>query len=368
MGIIRLLLALAVLMEHCSFAFGTPALFSLTGGEVSVESFYIISGFYMSFILNEKYTGINNSYKLFLTNRLLRLYPIYLTVLLLTASVSLFYCFYTNFERLGHFALFAEYYDQMNFPGFLYLIFTNIFIIGQDLLMFLGLNTETGAFYFTQNFKETNPMLCQFLLLPQAWTIGIEILFYTIAPFLLKRNYKIILLLLASSITLRLILQNNGLNFDPWTYRFFPSELAFFLTGNIAYRIYKRIEGIQIKNIYLFIITTFTILFVCFFPQYNLFFNESFSLKSLIYFIVFSISLPFIFKYTRDLKYDSIIGNLSYPIYLVHMLVLIFVTKMPLHDPITNALLAIGFAIGFSILLNKFIGAPIEKYRQNRIA
>src|SRR5450759_4624800 len=73
MGIIRVLLALSVVAAH----FGGIWNLRFVGGQVAVQSFYIISGFYMSLILNEKYVGKNKSYKLFITNRFLRLYPIY---------------------------------------------------------------------------------------------------------------------------------------------------------------------------------------------------------------------------------------------------------------------------------------------------
>lgn len=72
MGIIRFLLALSVVITHCGSLFGT----SLVVGQIAVQSFYIISGFYMSLILNEKYIGVNGSYKLFITNRF---YPIYIS-------------------------------------------------------------------------------------------------------------------------------------------------------------------------------------------------------------------------------------------------------------------------------------------------
>ncbi len=165
-------------------------------GEIAVQSFYIISGFYISYILNEKYIGVNNSYKLFLTNRLLRLFPIYWFVLALTIAASLFYCFYTNFEHLGYFELYVDFFKKMDISSLIYLLFTNLFIIGQDTILFLGLNTETGNLFFTQNFKHTNPQLYQFMAIPQAWTISIELLFYILAPFILKRNYKIILILI----------------------------------------------------------------------------------------------------------------------------------------------------------------------------
>ena len=51
---LRLILACAVLLVHAGSFFR----FNITGGgQVPVELFYIISGFYMALVLNEKYLG-----------------------------------------------------------------------------------------------------------------------------------------------------------------------------------------------------------------------------------------------------------------------------------------------------------------------
>ena len=54
MGILRTILALAVVVYHSYKLFG----FRMCGGQVAVEAFYIISGFYMALVLNEKYVEI----------------------------------------------------------------------------------------------------------------------------------------------------------------------------------------------------------------------------------------------------------------------------------------------------------------------
>ena len=50
MGIIRFLLAISVVIAHTSSVYG----FKLVGGQIAVQAFYMISGFYMTLILNEK--------------------------------------------------------------------------------------------------------------------------------------------------------------------------------------------------------------------------------------------------------------------------------------------------------------------------
>ena len=77
------------------------------------------------------------------------------------------------------------------------------------------------------------------LIIPQAWTLGLELSFYLIAPFILKRLNLIIILLIISILT-RIYLYYIGLGLqDPWSYRFFPTELAFFLFGSLSHQIWK---------------------------------------------------------------------------------------------------------------------------------
>ena len=83
MGLIRTLLAISVVLAHSSPIFGIK----LVGGQVAVQAFYMISGFYMTLVLNEKYVGANKAYKLFITNRLLRLWPVYWTVLVVSIKL-----------------------------------------------------------------------------------------------------------------------------------------------------------------------------------------------------------------------------------------------------------------------------------------
>jgi peptidoglycan/LPS O-acetylase OafA/YrhL len=128
--------------------------------------------------------------------------------------------------------------------------------------MFAGLNVHSGNLFFTSNFQNTNPALHSFIFVPQAWTLGLELMFYVIAPFLLRKRLRIIVLLILLSLLLRVIIYNYfGLQHDPWTYRFFPTEIAFFLCGNLSYRIFKRIEKQNIKRLYAIVIFSGLILF-----------------------------------------------------------------------------------------------------------
>jgi peptidoglycan/LPS O-acetylase OafA/YrhL len=251
MGILRFILAIAVVIAHSSPIFG----YTFVGGMVAVQTFYIISGFYMSLILNEKYLG-KGSYKLFLSNRLLRLYPIYWIIIGLIILFSIMVAIITGGNNLGPISGYGinDYFARiksMHISTLIFMVFTNLFMFFQDIVMFLKINMATGMLAFTKNFYETEQPLYHFLLVPQAWTMGVELMFYVIAPFLFRRNKKVIYTLVFFSIALRILLiYKFDLKNDPWNYRFFPTELVFFLLGNISYSIYKRMGGGGVISIY----------------------------------------------------------------------------------------------------------------------
>lgn len=157
MGLLRFLLAISVVCAHCGSFFGR---ISFVGGEIAVQSFFIISGFYMSLVLDRKYDAAANltNYKLFITNRLLRLYPIYWIILILT----IFGLLVVDFSKISDFEI-------CNSLSLLYLFFVNIFIFFQDTIMFLGIDVNSGSLFYTSNFHDTNPALFHFLFIPQGW-------------------------------------------------------------------------------------------------------------------------------------------------------------------------------------------------------
>jgi len=357
MGIIRFLLAISVVMTHTSSVYG----FKLVGGQIAVQAFYMISGFYMTLILNEKYIGINNSYKLFISNRLLRLYPIYWTVLIITFLVSVGVYVFSSGQSFGKLQSYYDNLHSMDVSSIFFLALSNIVILFQDIVLFLGLDTTSGELFFTENFRQTTPQLWIFLLVPQAWTIGIEITFYLIAPFIVRKKIKFIVFLLLISALLRVLLYQNGLKHDPWTYRFFPTELLFFLFGTIAYHMYKKLDQLNLKESYLKIIYGLILAFTLSYSFFDI------PYKIYAYFLIFFLCLPFVFILSKKWTKDRYIGELSYPIYISHMLVLMLVGYLEVPTIGSIGLVTIMLTILFSVLLNEFIAKRIERIRQNRV-
>jgi len=363
MGILRFLLALSVLTSH----FGPVIGLDFIGGQLAVQSFFMISGFYMSMILNEKYTGKNSSFKLFITNRLLRLYPLYGAVLIFSLATCLFIGF-TNTDH--HYPVFENYYDaNTGFLSCLFLCFSQLFIIGQDLVMFLGIQPDSGSLFFTSNFWNTSPQLYTFLLVPQAWSLALEFTFYLIAPLLLRKKTGLICAVVGLSLVLRFMLYYTaGLQNDPWTYRFFPTEIVFFLIGSLGYKFYIKIKVLKFSSLLGYMLSIALITFILKYPQIPLGQRILFqySLKDAAYLAMVAFSIPFLFVAFKKSGLDAAIGELSYPIYISHLLMakicwLFHADSM--HTPLFIALATIIF----SVILNQSITKPIERYRQNRL-
>jgi len=365
MGIIRLLLAISVVLEHSSSIFG----FQIVGGRLAVEIFYIISGFYMALILNEKYVG-KNTYKLFITNRMLKLYPIYWTVLALIVILSVLAILTSGGENFLFFKAYKQHFNEMSVFTFLFLIFTNIVLFFQDIVMFLGLDVSNGSMFFTSNFNLTDPQLFRFLMIPQAWTISLELMFYLLAPFIARRSLKLILPLIVLSAGIKFLLYSNGLDHDPWTYRFFPAELHLFLSGIVAYKIYIFIKDKHLYNKYLYTIFFLNVALILSCSFIREYFNISENLFDYLFMILFFASLPFIFKLCKSWRFDSKIGELSYPVYISHLFVVFFINYL-ITNVVSlkeyNGLIVTVLTILFSLCLNYFVYNRIEKYRQARV-
>ncbi len=170
--------------------------------------------------------------------------------------------------------------------------------------------------------------------------------------------------LIAANLGLRAVLiYRLGLSFDPWTYRFFPTELAWFLLGSCAYRVFRRLEQENIKIDRRFVWALFgatvglilTLLRLPIPTRIPLFYG------------FFVLALPFLFSLTKKSAIDRYIGQLSYPIYLSHwILVLSILATTP--DPEHNVFLTLLLTLAAAIMLLRYVERPIDVYRQRRAA
>jgi peptidoglycan/LPS O-acetylase OafA/YrhL len=306
----------------------------------------------MALVLNEKYERGVGGYALFLTNRFLRLFPAYATVLLLTLTLALVAP-----------PAFVEKWQMSRpiDPGALaFLLGSQLLMIGQDLYSFLGLHH--GALVLSADFHVDSNPLYGLMPIPQAWTLGVEIAFYAVAPFIVRRPLAVIVAAIFASVALRLGLQAAfGFEGDPWSYRFFPSEVAVFLIGAVGYRLYRRSEPTALRWLLLVAISVGIALLI------NRWHGAS-RVASVIALTTIFVAIPYLARWSQRIKVDRFLGELSYPIYIGHMLV-IWTIDGAVHVPAEiHGLVIIVLTVTLSIFIYCVIERPIDRWRQSRLA
>lgn len=345
MGLLRLFFALSVLLGHIQIDF-------LISPTYAVLGFFIISGFYMSMILNEKYDSplLNIT---FYKRRFMRLLPTYWLTGIISFIIAL--CFYHNDKSNLLFFDFTNFPTNSSVLTWLFIILSNIFIWGQDLALFLVVSPENGSLIFsTLSFAETYPAI-RYMLIPVAWSVSTEFTFYIIAPFILRNKQKIVLFLFIISILSNIYTNYCGLNNSNWRFRFFPSVLLFFLTGYYAYLIYRKLLQYRItmhyKNlINISVLSLMTIIL-------NLDISFTFNVFILILFGI--IMIPLLFASYKNEKTDRIIGEMSYPLYLIHPIMIGIDDLAGLHSKL---FIVIASLVGAFCCYHFYI-RPLEKMR-----
>ncbi|WP_354677880.1 acyltransferase family protein [Cupriavidus plantarum] len=358
MGSFRLLLAIAVVVAHSAPLFGLQ----LTGGAVAVQAFYIVSGFYVSLILNEKYEPGAAGTRLFYSNRFLRIYPIYWTVLLASIALSFVERWQPGIHTTGTLDNLIRDFPGLSLGGKLYILVTNVSLVGMDWGNFLRF--DGGHIQATVNAFQHRPRAYEMDFVPQAWTLGVEVVVYLIAPFLFRRSVPVLAAIVALTTAARAYAFHLGLTEDPWTYRFFQFELGLFVLGSIAYRVYKA-DTILNQRYAGWICLAAVLGLTFYFPHLSAAPSviPGFQAGQLLYLLAVFIGIPAIFQLTKTNKTDRWIGELSYPVYLSQMMIIPLCSGQ--FGP-GNVYPVIG-TVAVSALIVLLIDRPLEKFRQSRV-
>ena len=367
MGLFRLLLAMVIVRQH----FGKSFLYYPIGGGVALECFFIISGFYMSLVLNEKYVSHKISFSelyTFYSNRLLRILPVYWIFLLLKIIVSVvslqLNCCLHQTRTL---VFFQNHFDSLTTTSAIALIFSNVMVFGLDLFCtVLNIGADGGLFLSA----EPTPMsACRFVFIPPAWALSTIFYFYLIVPFLFRKNIVWILSIIGASFLARILtfrlIQSSLLEKEV-----FPFELALFLLGIVSYRIYIAVAAQRDRYLFLGKVALATVIAVTLgyplLPSTQTF-PYFFSDAAIIYFALVMLGIPFIFLVSQKSKIDRFLGELAFPLYICHyMVILFFGYPMAAKSP---AVVAIIFFI--SLMLSAasviLVVQPINRWRQIRL-
>lgn len=192
LGTFRLLLAILVALSHVGVTVS-----GLNPGVVAVVCFYLISGYVMTGLLRSHYASVARVPAFYL-DRALRLFPQYLAIAALTLAWFVITGRHTAFLQHA-----PEWGDLVN----------NLIVVPLNYFMFNGSD--------------------RFTLVPPAWSLGAEIQFYLLIPFLLV--WRLRLPAFAIGLVVFGMAAWGVLNTDTFGYRLLPGVLVFFLLGSALY-------------------------------------------------------------------------------------------------------------------------------------
>jgi len=207
-----------------------------------------------------------------------------------------------------------------------------------------------------------------FLIVQQAWTLQLELIFYLLVPFLFRMRKLLVLIscLLYSSIFLIFITQPKLPTYS-LTFSFFY-YLIFFLTGIGSYFLYKylqpHLKNTSLPKLLLLIVSLYIVLYQ-FIPYSNA--KKSFDLSTLIYMTLFGLSLPAIFLSTQKSRVDRFLGQLSYPVYITHIFFIKLITNLNITEAWSFTLLVVFTTLAGSTFLIIFLENPLDRIRQRRL-
>ena len=366
MGFLRVYLALCVISSHSDSVFP----WTMHRGREAVEIFFMISGFYMAMVLSQRYDSVKEFY----LSRWLRIAVPYYVALIIVIFWSAIAA-----KTSGNWLQLTPYVSQPlahnGGAGIAFAALSNITIFFQDWVMFFQHDSGT-SFGFTANFSHNQSPLWRYLFMPQCWSVGIELTFYLLVPYINKLRTRTLLGIILVSLIARLSAYHFlGLQHEPWVNRFFPFELALFLGGMIGWRLYSKYDFASKLPVCK---KMSSYLFACVLLLVGLLLHVKVTGKistvigvnqaDLVSYLFLPVAIAALFAYSRRNAVDRFIGELSYPIYLLHLIVIQSLAPLlkNLHIPQTQlGQLAGLITIVLSVIVFLFVIQPFERWRHD---
>lgn len=273
LGTFRFALAILVALSHADLRIA-----GLNPGVVAVVCFYLISGYVMTGLVRSHYATIDRI-PYFYIDRALRIFPQYLVI----AGITLAW-FWISGQQTDFLRHAPDWSDML----------ANVTIVPLNFYMFNG----TDAF----------------TLIPPAWSLGAEIQFYILIPFVLL--LPIFFPVLAVAFIVLAMAISGMINTEVYGYRLLPGVLVYFLVGALLYDV--RTDETRRKLLLVGLLSLLLVSVGCmlYFSWQGLPYNKE-------TWVGMAIGIPLLYWLGNRPQHaiDNHLGDLSYGVFLNHFLI-----------------------------------------------
>jgi peptidoglycan/LPS O-acetylase OafA/YrhL len=372
MGVLRLLLAFIVVIAHTSGGAGLE----IIDGAQAVRVFFIVSGFYMALILSEKYTNsLGTNLRLFYSNRALRIVPLLWLVLATEVGVTGIMNYFGDLPQNHWLNIAGNLAQNGHSPLLITYMLTQVSGLGVDVMHLFSLSPEGAPHVYSGPVSGGELRGWQAYPLSHVWSISCELVFYLLAPALNGLRTR--------SLVFWIILATAANFMAPWllgkplanvaTSFIAPFQMGFFALGMLSYRLYKHplVSGRSVPvplRLLIVAVLGAVLLFYQKLPQLS----YTGSLACL--YGSAALGVPFLFQWSKNLHWDRVLGELSYPVYLAHITVIRVLDSPALHSifgrgfygTLWHALTAMAGAVLVAWVLIQVFDRRIDEWRQRR--
>lgn len=318
LGTLRLVLALLVALSHAGVRVA-----GLTPGVLAVVGFYLISGYVMAGLIRRHYHH-RGQVPAFYLDRVIRLAPQYFFYVGLTLA------WYFFSQPVGN-----PYLSHS--PSTLDIL-NNLLIVPLNFYMYTGSD--------------------EFTLIPPAWSLGAEVQFYLMAPFILIWPRR---MLAAGLVSLGFYLAALGslIHSDWFGFRLLPGTLLFFLLGAYLQQLHHRQQKTRAAALATAVALLAAVAIVVL--QRLGLLPHTFHVETLLGLMLGVVLLCALAPLART-RWDNLAGDISYGVFLNHFLIMWTVFPGGVSTAQLPALLALSITLAW--LTQRYMEQPLLKLRR----
>jgi peptidoglycan/LPS O-acetylase OafA/YrhL len=307
MGLLRLWFALIVVFEHSNPSFPKWPIIDSDG---AVLGFFVLSGFYMAMILDTRYRSDLRS---FYFNRVVRLYPTYIVCLF--ASIAVF-AWLAVVEQRPYGPLNALAQARLSPGAWVVSVLSQLSMWGQDFSTYLFAGQD-GNLHFAFRSSDHGMSFFNYYYLPQAWTLSVELSFYAIVPFLNRWRTRVLATVFLAGLIVRVTAMSvlsaeDRVGFN----RLLPIELSVFCGGMVAWRFVRSNADEALRSR----VNAYTAVAVSAMLVLGWLWDAT-STRCITVPLAVTLALPSLWLNWGSDRTDRLLGDLSYPVYLCHILI-----------------------------------------------